>query len=291
MNITSFNNLSFNAKPFHEFIFTLNDFFISDKESLLSHKVKLFKKNPIIINSEINIYKKLLNNFKFLKNLNYEYQSIDWLTDFYSNYTYQKNVIYCNVSLNFNKNTDIKVPWELSRFQHFNCFKSRNDSILCNEFIFQVCDWIYINKYCYGVNWRSSMDVGMRAISWIFFFSNNISFFSKKNEFYDLFTKSLYQHFYHVLYNLDYWGKSIKRGNHYATQLASLLIILIFLNDKKLLKKYYNKIETLFLTEFDYQFNKDNVNKESSSSYHRLVLEVFLYTASILEFNFKNNHG
>ena len=58
---------------------------------------------------------------------------------------------------------DIKVPWELSRFQHFTilgqAYILSKEEKYAQEFVNQVTDWIEHNPVGFGVNWACPMDV------------------------------------------------------------------------------------------------------------------------------------
>src|SRR4029077_15676861 len=66
--------------------------------------------------------------------------------------------------------SDVKVPWELSRCQHFTtlgrAYWLTGDDRYADEFVAQVSDWIDTHPYAYGVNWACAMDVALRAVSW-----------------------------------------------------------------------------------------------------------------------------
>ncbi|HMF94771.1 MAG TPA: heparinase II/III family protein, partial [Vicinamibacterales bacterium] len=70
--------------------------------------------------------------------------------------------------------SDIKVPWELSRSQHFTtlgqAYWLTGDERYAEEFAAEIGDWIARNPWAYGVNWACAMDVALRAVSWIWGF-------------------------------------------------------------------------------------------------------------------------
>ncbi len=61
--------------------------------------------------------------------------------------------------------TDVKVPWELSRCQHFTtlgqAYWLTGDERYAQEFVAEVEDWIAGNPWGYGVNWACAMDVAL----------------------------------------------------------------------------------------------------------------------------------
>src|SRR5439155_7202590 len=96
---------------------------------------------------------------------------IPWLTDFKTRKTWP--IQYCR-QIEYNeldRPTDVKVPWELSRCQHFarlgQAYWLTGDDRYAAEFAAEVTDWIASNPYAHGVNWACAMDVALRAVSWI----------------------------------------------------------------------------------------------------------------------------
>ena len=65
---------------------------------------------------------------------------------------------------------DVKVPWELSRHQHFvtlgQAYVLTGDEKYAREFVAQLGAWMAENPPMLGVNWACTMDVALRVISW-----------------------------------------------------------------------------------------------------------------------------
>ena len=106
-----------------------------------------------------------------------DYVPIDWQVDFKSGYRWSETCWSQDVSVGHLPGVDIKVPWELARLQHLpqiaiayvlskkhmNIFE--NSEVYLKEFCNVVLDFIANNPPRFGVNWRSSMDVGIRAVN------------------------------------------------------------------------------------------------------------------------------
>src|SRR5712692_7772965 len=99
---------------------------------------------------------------------------LPWHTDFKTGR--QWPLAYCtDIEYNeLDRPTDVKVPWELSRCQHFTrlgqAYWMTGDERYAEEFVAETTDWIAANPLSYGVNWACAMDVALRAISWIWGF-------------------------------------------------------------------------------------------------------------------------
>ncbi len=96
-----------------------------------------------------------------------DYRPIDWQLDFRSGYRWDARTWYHDVEFGVTRGADIKLPWELSRMQHFPQmaleFGRTGDQSLCAEFRNQTIDWLATNPPRFGANWFSTMDVGIRA--------------------------------------------------------------------------------------------------------------------------------
>ncbi len=220
-----------------------------------------------------------------------KYVPIDWHIDFKSGYRWDKNSFYNQIQSSGNKKgVDIKLPWELSRCQHFgilgNAFIITNDEKYANEIKNQIIDWINNNPYCCGVNWVCAMDVAIRISNWLLAIEmiKDSSAINDRN-FLKIFFKSINHHQEYLLNNLEW--RSTLTSNHYLSDIVGLLFIASyfphFKNSEKINKTYITKIEK----EIFKQTYSDGMNSEGSTSYHRLVLELFAFSAIIAK-NAKN---
>ena len=100
------------------------------------------------------------------------YKPIDWHCDFKSGYRWSNKNFYNKVRKKSDgvKGVDIKVPWELSRFQHLSvlikAYELSKDKLYLDEVILQITDWILNNKPYKGANWTCTMDVSIRLANW-----------------------------------------------------------------------------------------------------------------------------
>ncbi len=100
--------------------------------------------------------------------------SLPWHTDFKSGREWPVDYAPQMEYLEIDKPTDVKVPWELSRCQHFTtlgqAYWLTGDERYAREFVDETYDWIGRNPWAHGVNWACPMDVALRAVSWIWGF-------------------------------------------------------------------------------------------------------------------------
>jgi hypothetical protein len=210
---------------------------------------------------------------------------IPWLTDFKTGKTWP--IQYCR-QIEYNeldRPTDVKVPWELSRCQHFvrlgQAYWFTSDDRYAREFVAEIRAWVDANPYAWSVNWACAMDVALRAISWIwgfYFFAGADA--CRSPEFRSLFLQSLYLHGQFVSTNLE---RSDVNGNHYLCDGAGLAFLGCFFGATPRGRKWRAMGRDLVVSEIFNQTTPDGVDFEQSTAYHRLVLEAFMTSYLLLE--------
>src|SRR5213593_4324355 len=107
----------------------------------------------------------------------------------------------------FGKGADVKVPWELSRFQHLPLLGQAlwltGDRRYYEEFRAQVLDWIGENRPGRGVNWTCTMDVAIRAVNWVWAYAFFRPEILADRPFASAFLRSLFMHGRFIAANLE----------------------------------------------------------------------------------------
>lgn len=206
------------------------------------------------------------------------YHPIDWHSDFKGGYRWDPQSFYKRIKYGHIKGVDIKVPWELSRFQHLNtlgqAYALTGDKKYREEFVSQVTDWIETNSIGFGVNWASTMDVAIRVANWLVakeFFEEG----SLPKEFLEKFYVSIYEHGRFVRSHLEY--SSELTTNHYIADLAGLFFVAVYCPFFKESASWEKFCVNELAKEIQKQVYEDGCDFEASTSYHRLVLEMFFY--------------
>lgn len=221
--------------------------------------------------------------WQFLQSIDSSYQPIDWQVDFKSGFRWDNSTFYKDIRIGDKLGADVKVPWELSRFQHLSelslAYQTTKDERYAKEYICQILDWIATNPPMFGVNWASTMDVAIRATNWLFWFGHIRDWLEKqewKDEFYQIFLNSLYDHLKFIPENLEM--TETLTTNHYLANIAGLLIIAsstenIFAESQDLKQFAVSELKEEMLK----QFYSDGTNFEASTCYHRLGLEIVFF--------------
>lgn len=247
------------------------------------------KEYPQLIQNSIKDAEGLYNHFfDLLGSGKIKLDTIDWHIDFKSGFKWSPKKYYLDSSeyMNYFKDgfpADIKVPWELSRCQHFatlgKAYWYTKDEKYAQEFIDEINSWIDNNPVEIGVNWICAMDVAIRAVNWIwgyYFFSD-----SKKltEEFKIKLLKNLFLHGRFIWNHLEYESQN----NHYLSNLTGLIYLGIFFKETEEGRKWLDEGVSSIKEEMKHQVYPDGVDYEASISYHRLATELFA-SATILCF-------
>jgi hypothetical protein len=212
-------------------------------------------------------------------------RKLPWRTDFKTGREWAPHYCHAIEYAELDRPTDVKVPWELSRCQHFTALGQAywltGDDRYAQEFVAEVSDWIADNPYAYTVNWSCAMDVALRAISWIwgFHFLADAPACAAAGFRRELLT-SLFLHGDFVHRNLE---RGDINGNHYLTDGVGLVFLGSFFHDTAQGQQWLQTGRSIVVEEMFNQVTADGVDFEQSTAYHRLVLEGFLTSYLLLE--------
>jgi len=213
---------------------------------------------------------------------------IDWHIDFKSGYRWEPGTYYTDVChAPYPGGYDIKVPWELSRCQHFvwlgQAYWFTVDEKYAKEFVAEVEDWIENNPWPLGVNWACAMDVAIRVVNWLWGYHLLKESKIIDEQFCLKFHKSLLVHGRHIFHNLE--NESVAPNNHYLSNLVGLLylgILCPFFSVAKVWREF--GLRELWKEMFR-QVYPDGVNFEGSTAYHRLATELNLSAVVLCRIN------
>lgn len=213
-------------------------------------------------------------------------EPLRWNVDFKSGYCWPNGDFYSTYQrVPQNDGTDIKVVWELSRCHHLlwlgQAYMITHDERYAKELVDQILNWIEQNPLMYSINWTCSMDVAFRAINWMYALNMINSSKNLTDEICDKIYLSLYEHGFFIYNNLE---KTIPySGNHYLSDIVGLIYIAAIFPSNVAACRWGKFALREFIREVDVQIGTDGVHYENSTSYHRLVSELFVYTYDVLK--------
>jgi len=222
------------------------------------------------------------------------YKPIDWSVDFKSGYRWSGATWFRDVIYGDTRGADVKVPWELARAQHLprlaiaygvaasgdDRFKSAH--VYQAEIRNEILDFMATNPPRYGVNWRCTMDVGIRVANWLVAYDLLRAYGAEFDaEFDSVLTGAVAEHGRYIANNLEW--HPVFRSNHYLANLGGLAFVGAYLRGRSLpTDRWLALCARELVAETALQFHPDGANKEASTCYHRLAAEMLIYTTALL---------
>jgi Heparinase II/III-like protein/Heparinase II/III N-terminus len=192
---------------------------------------------------------------------------IDWLADFKTDRRWPLHHGSL-LAASYGDGSDIKVPWELSRFQHLPLLAATGN---VDEIGAQLESWIAANPVELGVNWASTMDVAIRAANWVAALALSAER-ATRAPWFDPVMESLLLHGRFIRSHLE-WSEA--RGNHYLSEVVGLLMVAALFPGREG-RGWALWASRELVGEMEHQVRPDGTAHEASTSYHRLVTELFL---------------
>ena len=213
------------------------------------------------------------------------YEPIPWQIDFKSGYTWSAKTWYTEIVYGHLPGVDVKVPWELARMQHLPMFarafriaEASERGVYMREFRNEILDFIAVNPPQFGVNWRCTMDVGIRVANWLVAYDLFKAFGASFDDAFErILASSVYDHGRHIIRNLEY--SPDLRSNHYLSDIVGLLFAALHLPSTDEADAWLAFAVQELVSEMAHEFHEDGSNFEGSTSYHRLSTELMLYSA------------
>ncbi len=204
---------------------------------------------------------------------------IDWSSDFKSGKSWDKRDYRLQKLVNLNDNSDVKIPWELSRCNHFLpmalAYFNNGDDGYPHEFVNQVVSWAEDNEYLRTVNWSCPMDTAIRCINWLVAYQTFALRHKFSEAFIEFLTIELYKGGKSIYENLEVTGDG-HNTNHYLTDLLGLLFLGGLFSGATRPNNWQQFAIDELEKEMLSQVNCDGLDYESSLPYHGLVTEIFL---------------
>jgi hypothetical protein len=200
---------------------------------------------------------------------------IDWLCDFKSGRRWPRDHI-SRITRSYRDDSDIKVPWELSRFQHLPILAAAHrvtgDRRYVDEVRAQLEHWMVENPVEFGPNWACTMDVAIRAANWVAALALCAGV-APREPWYEEVLASLLLHGRFITSHLE---DGAVRGNHYLSDVVGLLPLAALFSNSSEGQGWAGWTAAQLLREMEHQVRRDGCDHEASIFYHRLVCELFI---------------
>lgn len=203
---------------------------------------------------------------------------IDWHRDFKSGRCWPLDHISRIVAV-YPDDSDVKVPWELSRAQHLPvlaaAYRVSGRAIYLDELGAQLEHWIATNPVEFGVNWACTMDVAIRAVNWLAALVV-VGEAAIAAPWSDDVLGSLLLHCRFIRGHLE---DGPARGNHYLSDVVGLLCASSLFSASPEGRGWARWAASELGREMQHEVRADGVCHEMSLAYHRLVTELFVVGA------------
>jgi len=213
-------------------------------------------------------------------------EEIRWNRDPLSTFDWPRDY-HADINLMRNDGSDARVVWELNRLSHLitlgRAYAITHDEKLSGQFWQQIASWRAQNPVARGVNWNCAMEVALRTMNLLAAFT----LFLRSPQMNEVALKDLLnlfdQHGAHIQRNLEF--SHIATSNHYLADVAGLLWIGVMLPELAAAEGWREFGLRELLREMDKQVLPDGADYEASTGYHRLKLELFLYSFVLCHVN------
>lgn len=207
------------------------------------------------------------------------YQPIDWYLDPVRQLRFPTGVHHKAWKLYDMRpgNADVKYPWELARCQHWvtlgQAYRLTGDERFAREIANELDDFVEANPVGIGINWTCTMDVGLRAVSWVVAL-DLVRDSALDEAFWVRAAQALHDHGLFIHGNLE--NTYEVTSNHFLSNVVGLWFLAAMFDDLDQGREWRKFGRESLATEIDVQVLPDGADFESSVPYHRLVAELFL---------------
>lgn len=173
----------------------------------------------------------------------------------------------------------VKYVWELNRHQHFvalaQTYRLSKDRRYAAELFRQWQHWLQTNPYPYGVNWCSSLEAGLRLISWTWALqlAKHSSYLTPL--FYTHILQSIEQHADHIADHLSLYSSA---NNHLLGEAVGLIYAGCYYPHLRHAAEWRRTGFAIFFREFFRQVLPDGVTSEQTTHYQLYVFQYALLT-------------
>ncbi|HZI94548.1 MAG TPA: alginate lyase family protein, partial [Patescibacteria group bacterium] len=173
---------------------------------------------------------------------------------------------------------DCKLVWELNRHQWMvrlgQAYRLTGDERYAKAFAARVREWMRANPPGIGINWASSLEVGLRLISWcwaLHLFSGSKSLDSGLAS---LVAGGIATHAGHVERHLSYY---FSPNTHLTGEALALFYAGSLLRDIRQADRWRTLGSRILTEEIERQVLPDGVYFEQSTCYQRYTIETYLH--------------
>jgi hypothetical protein len=236
---------------------------VDEAERLCRHEIELLSHGPVELGREINWHRDPITGRI-------------WERRFWADYRPEHD----------SAGRDPKTIHELNRHQHLprlaKTYLLTGDERYAGEAVAQLNSWIEQNPPGLGINWQSSLEIGIRAISWLWTIFLLLPSKSLDEASAERVGASLFAQLEHVY---RYTSVFSSPNTHLIGEAAALFIGGLVFRDQKEPAAWLERGAALLAEEAEKQVLDDGVYGELSSYYHCYALDFYLQALALAERN------
>lgn len=225
--------------------------------------------------------KQMRGEYSFL-NISIKESPINWNYEHNTGKLIQLDYCFDIDSRDTAKNGHVKDVWGKNRHQHLTllalAYSLSDDERYAKEVNEQLSNWVDQNPVMRGINWTSSLELGIRLISWVW-----IERLLRKSKFYDnlfgdngLLWISVY---WHQLLIRKHYSVGSSANNHLIGEATGLFLSTEVWHFHDKVKAWNHWARKILEKQIKEQTYESGVNREQAFSYHIFSLEFLLLAA------------
>lgn len=173
---------------------------------------------------------------------------------------------------------DKKFTWELNRHQYFTtlgrAYWLTGDEAYAETFVAHLSNWMEENPPKLGINWASSLEVALRAISWLWAFE----FFKHSRAVsYAVFTRALKFLYLHARHLETYLSTYFSPNTHLTGEALGLYYLGTLLPELRRAPRWRALGRKILLAELERHVLADGVYFERSTYYQRYTTDFYTH--------------
>jgi glycosyltransferase involved in cell wall biosynthesis len=212
-------------------------------------------------------------------------REIDWHCDRVHNQRAPRKPWFKIRYLDFTKVGDSKITWELNRHQHLvtlaKAYRLTGNEKFATELFRQWQHWHEENSYPIGVNWASSLEVGVRSLSWLwvyFLLAGSTAMRDYRTEW----LRALSVNGRHIE---TYLSTYFSPNTHLLGEGVALFFIGTLCPELQSAERWKRRGWEIVLREAERQVQADGLHFEQSTYYHVYALDFFLHAGMLASIN------
>ncbi len=172
---------------------------------------------------------------------------------------------------------DAKIVWEPSRHLQLvvlaRAYRATGDITYAREVIAQIESWLDQSPFGYGMNWRSPLELAIRAINWAWALTLIEDSGVWDGAVGDRIRHALYLHVWEITRK---YSRGSSANNHLIGEAAGVLVVTACFPDLPNAGRWLQESRAILEQEIVRQTYADGGNREQAIGYHLFVLQFFL---------------